>query len=147
MQVSFTIPVPLKVLTIFIVIIAVLMTILLLMLLPICLLKITISSNEIVVRAIPMYSFSARREDVEEVFIADLSLRKELKPVLRIWGHGLPGYALGWFRLGNGAKAFCAISSNTAVVFKLKDGSHLIVTPTNVTEFISALRELGWNIS
>jgi len=98
-QVSFTIPVPLKVLTIFIAIIAVLMIVLLLMLLPVCLLKITLSSNEIAVRAIPMYSFSARREDVEEVFIADLSLRKELKPVQRIWGHGLPGCALGWFRV------------------------------------------------
>ncbi len=147
MQASFEIPVPPSALITVAVIGAVAGLVLAVLVLPIYLLRITVSSDEITVSAPPMYSFSAKRGEVEEVFVADLSSRGDLRPTLRTWGTGLPGYSLGWFKLSNGAKAFCAISSDKAVVFKLRDGAYLIVTPSDVTGFVSTLEGLGWSYS
>ena len=146
MQASFTISTPQSVLVVIILIAIILIAVLIVLVLPICLLKIEVSGEEIVVKAPPMYSFSAKRGEIEEVFVADLNLRSDLKPSLRTWGHGLPGYCLGWFKLKNGAKAFCAVSSDAAVVFKLRDGKYLLVTPRNLNDFISTLQVFGWGI-
>jgi hypothetical protein len=146
MQVSFTVPTPQSVVIFTVIITIILIAVLIILVLPVCLLKIEVSSEEVVVKAPPMYSFSAKRGDVEEVYVADLNSRSDLKPSLRTWGHGLPGYSLGWFKLKNGAKAFCAVSSDIAVVFKLRSGEYLLVTPSNITDFISTLQGLGWSI-
>jgi len=146
MQASFTIPTPQSVLVVIILIAIILIAVLTVLVLPIRLLKIEVSSEEIIVKAPPMYSFSAKRGEIEEVFVADLNSRSDLKPSLRTWGHGLPGYSLGWFKLKNGAKAFCAVSSDVAVVFKLRDGKYLLVTPRNLNDFISTLQVFGWGI-
>jgi hypothetical protein len=146
MQVSFTVPTPQSVVIFTVIITIILIAVLIILVLPVCLLKIEVSSEEVVVKAPPMYSFSAKRGDVEEVYVADLNSRSDLKPSLRTWGHGLPGYSLGWFKLKNGAKAFCAVSSDIAVVFKLRSGEYLLVTPSNITGFISTLQGLGWSI-
>ncbi|NHV97579.1 MAG: hypothetical protein HA494_07345 [Thaumarchaeota archaeon] len=146
MQASFTIPTPQSVVIFTVIIAIILIAVLILLVLPVCLLKIEVSSEEVVVKAPPMYSFSAKRGDVEEVYVADLNSRSDLKPSLRTWGHGLPGYSLGWFKLKNGAKAFLAVSSNVAVVFKLRGGEYLLVTPTNIDGFITTLQGLGWSI-
>jgi len=147
MQASFAIPTPQSVLVVISLVAIILIAVLTVLVLPICLLKIEVSNEEIVVKAPPMYSFSAKRGEIEEVFVADLNLRSDLKPSLRTWGHGLPGYSLGWFKLKNGAKAFCALSSDVAVVFKLRDGKYLLVTPSNLNDFISTLQVFEWSIT
>ena len=144
-QINFTVPIPPSALITVIVFSIVIIAVLAILVLPIYLLRITVSSDEIVVKAPPIYRFSAKRKEVEEIFVADLNSRDDLKPRLRTWGTGLPGYALGWFKLGNDAKAFCAISSNTAVVFKLRNDTYLIVTPSNTTNFMQTLKMLGWS--
>jgi hypothetical protein len=146
MQASFTVPTPQSVVIFTVIIAIVIIAVLIILVLPICLLRIEVSGEGVVVKAPPMYSFSAKLGDVEEVYVADLKMRSDLKPSLRTWGHGLPGYSLGWFKLKNGAKAFCAVSSDIAVVFKLRSGEYLLVTPSNITGFISTLQGLGWSI-
>ena len=91
-----------------------------------------------------MFKITVNKEDVTNITIVDLSEHPELKPTLRTFGAGLPGYKLGWFRLANGAKAYLAVSSDKAVVIKLKDDTLVILTPKNIDEFIDRLRELGW---
>ena len=147
MQASFEISIPPSALVTVIVVSIVVALILAILVLPIYLLRIRVSSEEVAVSAPPMYSFSAKRGEVEEVFVADLSSRSDLRPSVRTWGTGLPGYSLGWFKLSNGAKAFCAISSDRAVVFKLRNGAYLIVTPSDVANFVSTLEGLGWSCS
>jgi hypothetical protein len=148
---SFTVPIPHSALVATVIIIIILIVVvavsLILVVLPMYLLRIEVFSGEVAVKAPPLYSFSAKRGEVEEVFVADLNLRSDLKPSRREWGHGLPGYSLGWFKLNNGAKAFCAVSSDVAVVFKLRDNKYLLITPSNITGFTSTLRELGWSIT
>jgi len=91
-----------------------------------------------------MFKITVNKEDVINITIVDLREHPELKPTLRTFGAGLPGYKLGWFRLANGAKAFLAISSDKTVIIKLKDNTLVILTPKNIDKFIDRLRELEW---
>jgi len=45
----------------------------------------------------------------------DLGRHAELKPFLRLWGAGLPGFSSGWFRLRNGEKALCVLLDRSRV--------------------------------
>ena len=73
MQASFTIPTPQSVLFVILLIAVVLMAVLTILVLPICLLRIEVSGEEIVVKAPPMYSFSAKRGDVDEIYLTNLN--------------------------------------------------------------------------
>ncbi|MCS7110617.1 MAG: PH domain-containing protein [Ignisphaera sp.] len=145
MSEAFTIPIPTITLIIITVIPIAISTVLIITLaLPVITLKIEVFQDRIEVWALPLYKFSAKRSDVVEVFIADLKVRIDITPVSRLYGHGLPSYAVGWFKLRNGAKAFLAVSSNNAVVFKLRDETYLVLTPMNMESFIGALKRMGW---
>lgn len=50
----------------------------------------------------------------------DLAQHPELRPLLRTWGIGLPGFSSGWYRLRSGRKALCLITDR-ARVFLLED--------------------------
>ncbi len=45
----------------------------------------------------------------------DLTLHPELRPLLRTWGIGLPGFNGGWYRLRDGRKALCLITERERV--------------------------------
>jgi len=45
----------------------------------------------------------------------DLELHPELRPLLRTWGLGLPGFNGGWYRLRDGRKALCLITERERV--------------------------------
>ncbi|MGH8213541.1 MAG: hypothetical protein ACREPP_09985 [Rhodanobacteraceae bacterium] len=45
----------------------------------------------------------------------DLRARPELRPLLRTWGIGLPGFCGGWYRLRNGRKALCLVTDRSRV--------------------------------
>ena len=45
----------------------------------------------------------------------DLETHPELRPLLRTWGIGLPGFSGGWYRLRDGRKALCLITDRSRV--------------------------------
>ncbi|MBS0432342.1 MAG: hypothetical protein JSS21_08080 [Proteobacteria bacterium] len=45
----------------------------------------------------------------------DLAAHPELRPLLRTWGIGLPGFSSGWYRLRDGRKALCLITDRSRV--------------------------------
>ena len=45
----------------------------------------------------------------------DLQAQPELRPLLRTWGIGLPGFNAGWYRLRDGRKALCLITDRSRV--------------------------------
>lgn len=49
--------------------------------------------------------------------VVDLNEHGELKPFIRTWGTGLPGFAGGWFRLRNGEKAVCVVLDRSRVSY------------------------------
>ena len=55
----------------------------------------------------------------------DLTRHPELRPLLRTWGIGLPGFNGGWYRLRDGRKAFCLLTDRTRVSM-LEDETGLV---------------------
>lgn len=49
--------------------------------------------------------------------VVDLNDQRELKPMLRLFGTGLPGFAGGWFRLRNGETAVCLLLDRSRVSY------------------------------
>jgi len=144
MEYEFRIPIPSSVWIFLAIIIVIVFLVLLLTIIPIIGFSITLTRDQLKASSPIMFKITVNKEDVTNITIVDLSEHPELKPTMRTFGAGLPGYKLGWFRLANGAKAFLAVSSDKAVVIKLKDDTLVILTPKNIDEFINRLRELGW---
>jgi len=71
--------------------------------------------------------------------IVDLSERTELKPVLKLWGTSLPGFAGGRFRLRNGDNAICLLLDRTRVSYLRSDDGTAVLLSLREPE---QLREL-----
>jgi hypothetical protein len=57
--------------------------------------------------------------------VIDLHERTELKPLIKTWGTGLPGFSGGWFRLRNGEKAVCLLLDRRQVSYLRSDADNL----------------------
>ncbi len=57
--------------------------------------------------------------------VVNLSEHTELKPLIRLWGTGLPGFAAGWFKLRNGDKAVCLLLDRDHVSWLRSDVDRL----------------------
>ncbi|MEO6968392.1 MAG: hypothetical protein ABI132_08095 [Rhodanobacteraceae bacterium] len=55
----------------------------------------------------------------------DLTRHPQLRPLLRTWGLGLPGFQGGWYRLRDGRKALCLITDRNHVTL-LEDDAGLV---------------------
>ena len=142
---AYTIPIPTAVWVILAVIAVVLIIVLLLIALPVMKFTIVVSGDSIYVSAPPLAKVRVRKEDVIYIHEVRLSDYPGLRPTIRTFGLGLPGCKIGWFRLANGARAFLGLTwSDRAVVMELRDGTYVILTPKNLSEFITTLRNLGW---
>jgi hypothetical protein len=79
----------------------------------------------------------------EEARIVDVKTEKNLKPILKTNGIGLPGYASGWFRLLDWKKALLFITDFKEVVYiPTKEGYSLMITPEKPQEFLKQLKEM-----
>ncbi len=129
-----------------IIITAVIIFIVSIVLLPIFFLRIGVNENQIIVSAPLFPGIKVSKKDVVSITVVNLKEHEELKPSVRTFGIGLPGYLVGWFRLNNGSKAYLAIGkgSEDVVVIKLSDGSFVILAPKDISKFTSVLKTLGW---
>ena len=68
---------------------------------------------------VPFYgrSIPVSRLDAESAQIVNLKESSDLRLRARTNGIGLPGYAVGWFRLGNGEKALAALTAKNQVLY------------------------------
>ncbi len=141
----FTLSVPTSVWIIVGVIAAALAVVTVIIVLPIAKFTIVVSSSYIRAYSPIMFKVNVERSQVAHVSVVNLEKAAYLKPTIRLFGVGLPGYKLGWFKLANGAKAFLAVtSSGEAVVIELRDGTYVILTPKDFEDFVEALRINGW---
>ena len=145
MEYVFHLSIPLSAWIILLLILIVLFIIALIIFIPIITFSIRVNENTIKASSLFSYKITVRKEDVESIYVVDLSKHPELRPKIRTFGTGLPGLNLGWFKLANGSKAFLAITNNKqGVVIKLRDGTYVILSPKNIQEFINTLKQLGW---
>ncbi|MDE2256915.1 MAG: hypothetical protein KGK05_04025 [Xanthomonadaceae bacterium] len=59
------------------------------------------------------------------VHLVNFSTHPELRPVIKLWGTGLPGFAGGWFKLRNGDKAVCVLLDRHGISYLRSDADNL----------------------
>ncbi len=86
-------------------------------------------------RTIPLSSL-----DLDSAQVANLNESPELKPRWRTNGIGIPGYAVGWFKLRNGDKALAAVTSKQKVLYmKTTEGYSLLLSLEHPEKFLDRL--------
>lgn len=91
---------------------------------------------------VPIYSRSIplSRIDASSAKIVNLDNSSELRPRIRTNGIGLPGYAVGWFKLYNGEKALAAITSRKDVMYiRTYEGYSLLLSLKDPQSFMKQL--------
>lgn len=78
---------------------------------------------------------------VADARVVDLRSERDLQPVGRTFGTGMPGYGGGWFRLRNGEKALLYLTDRRrAVVVPTTLGYTVLLSPRDPDGFLAALR-------
>lgn len=87
-------------------------------------------------RSIPL-----EKLDLEHARQINFVSSPELRPGMRTFGTGFPGYQAGWFRLKNGDKALVYLTDkNNAVLIPTSDGYSVLVSPKESEAFLSSLK-------
>jgi hypothetical protein len=83
--------------------------------------------------------------DLDKARIVDLNERTELKPALRLFGFGLPGFRAGHYLLRNRSRAFCLLTDfERVLVLPRRDGKKtVLLSPLQPQVLLSHLRELA----
>ena len=88
-------------------------------------------------RRIPVALF-----DLDNARIVDLGAQRDLQPVLKIAGSGLPGYRSGLFRLRNKARAQILLTDwNRVLVLPRRDAGMVLLSPQRPDALLAALRQ------
>lgn len=78
---------------------------------------------------------------VEKARVIDLDEHTEFRPLLRLWGFGLPGFQAGHYLLRNRARAFVLLTRKGKVlVLPQRDGKYLLLSPEKPQALLDALR-------
>ncbi|KAF1709361.1 hypothetical protein CSC70_11175 [Pseudoxanthomonas kalamensis DSM 18571] len=81
---------------------------------------------------------------LEQARILDLDEHVELKPMLKLFGAGLPGYRTGHYLLRNRSRAFCLLTDRSRVlVLPQRDGKYLLLSAEKPRELLDRLRDLA----
>lgn len=81
---------------------------------------------------------------IEAARRVDLDRTEDLRPRVRTWGTGLPGYQSGWFRLRNGERALVYLTDRRKAVYvPTALGYSLLISPDDPVAFLSALEAVN----
>ena len=81
--------------------------------------------------------------DRDSLSIVDLTVSKDLKPVIKKNGIGLSGIKEGWFKLKNGEKSLLFLTDTKKVVYlQTTKGYSLLLSVKNPEEFIDRLKSM-----
>jgi hypothetical protein len=61
-----------------------------------------------------------------------------VRPVVRVWGEGMPGYCAGTFRLANGQRALVLTTSDDQVYVPTRGGEPFVVNAAVFEQIVSA---------
>jgi hypothetical protein len=97
---------------------------------------------------VPIYgrSIPLANLDVACARSVDLEQSPELRPRIRTNGIGLPGYAVGWFKLRNGEKALAALTSRDNVLYiQTTEGYSLLLSVSEPEKNLEHLTRISSN--
>ena len=84
------------------------------------------------------------RIDLESPRVIDMTASREVRLTLRTNGLGIPGYLLGWFRVGQEGRALVALTDRSSVAWvRLTDGTVLLFSLRDPDAFLDALQAAG----
>ena len=92
---------------------------------------------------LPLYgrSIPVSHLDLPNARIADVDSAYSNRPTLRTNGIGLPGCAVGWFKLANGEKALTALTSRRRVLYvPTTEGYSLLLSIKAPEQLLAQLR-------
>ena len=95
---------------------------------------------------IPIYgrSIPLDRIDLASPLVIDMTASQEVRLTLRTNGFGVPGYVLGWFRVGREGRALVALTDRSSVAWvRLTDGTSLLFSLRDPDAFLDALQAAG----
>lgn len=79
----------------------------------------------------------------EQARAVDLERERGLRPGLRTFGTGLPGYHAGWFRTASAGKVLAAVTDRRRVVYvPTTEGYALLLSVPDPERFVARLREV-----
>lgn len=104
--------------------------------------SVVFESGELTVKATLHTRRVARSElDVDKARIVNLDDAQEFKPVLRMWGFGLPGFQAGHFWLKDRRRAFCLLTARDRVlVLPERSGRLILLSLERPQALLDALR-------
>lgn len=108
--------------------------------------RIRILDGKLAVMAASIFTHTVapRDLDLDRARIVDLDEQNDLKPRLRLWGFGLPGFSAGHYLLRNRARAFCLLTRRDKVlVLPRRDGKYVLLSPEQPQTLLDRLRELA----
>jgi hypothetical protein len=80
--------------------------------------------------------------DLTQARAVDLTQDFSYRGLVRADGINIPGYWVGWFKLGGGDKLLVYLTDRTrAVAIPTNLGYSLLFSPADPAEFLAALRE------
>jgi hypothetical protein len=90
-------------------------------------------------RTVPMASL-----DCASARVIDLTTAGDLRPKWRTNGIGLPGYAVGWFKLGGGERALLVVTDKKRVLFlPTREGYSILVSASEPEKLLEAIKRSG----
>lgn len=93
---------------------------------------------------VPFYgrTLSIRELDLDQARVVDLSIETGLKLRIKTNGIGLPGYAVGWFRLRDKQKALAAVTGKQHAVYIPTRGAYcLLLSAQEPQRFLETLKQ------
>ena len=95
---------------------------------------------------VPIYgrSIPLDRVDFASSRVIDMTESREVRLTLRTNGLGVPGYLLGWFRVGRDGRALVSLTDRSTVAWvRLTDGTNLLFSLRDPDAFLQALQAAG----
>lgn len=104
--------------------------------------RVSLEGGDLVVRAMLLTRRVPLAEiETESARIVDLAADKALRPVLRMWGIGVPGFKAGHFWLRDGRRVFCLLTARDRVlVLPERSGRMLLLSLDRPQALLEALR-------
>jgi len=106
--------------------------------------SITITDQAIQV-SIPLYgrTIPISNLNLAGAQVLDLDATSEIRAVTRSNGIGLPGYAVGWFKLSSGRKALMAVTRGRVLSSPTTEGYSLLLSVSHPDVALKELRSAG----
>ena len=102
---------------------------------------IQVAGGKLVLGVLPWRRIPVTMLDLDNARIVDLGAQRDLQPVLKIAGTGLPGYRSGLFWLRNKARAQILLTDwKRVLVLPRRDGGMVLLSPQRPDTLLAALQ-------